>query len=546
MDILLVDDSEDDFTICTYRLRKVARGTFNFTWADSANAAKEYLSRKKYDCIICDYQMPEEDGLSFLRWLRKRDQITPLVFFTGQGSEQIAAQALKDGANDYFTKNQEFAQFERLANSIFSSVRTSRRARSFKQVENAITRIESETLYLSGEDYLSKLAELLCSELDIAHCFVGGVSRDGTHVETTVLFLDGCKQPNRSVTLAKTPCEDVLKNLHTTIQAGLPSSYPESHFIRDLNAQSYVGVSLLDSSAKAIGVISVLDTQPLEQPGILRSLLTTLSARASVELQRIQSEEALLIDKSFLNSILQDQTDAIVRFKLDGRRTFANRAYCSLMGWSEDEIAGTNVFDDLSETSRIALKKRIDSLTPEEPVVYTLRKFTKKDGDIRYIEWTDRALFDDAGTKEEIQSVGRDVTDRIEATRQSNKLETYFGTLFNSAGDAIFTMKDQVFIDCNPKAQEMFKLSRKEFFGTSPVEVSPEYQYDGTPSRVKALFYMNKALEGPVSFNWRHKNRAGEEFDAQVTLSSMEVDGDIFLLAIVRNLTELKETLLES
>ena len=51
-------------------------------------AAKK-LKEKEFDAIISDYQMPEKNGLEFLRELREKGNKIPLILFTGKGREEV-------------------------------------------------------------------------------------------------------------------------------------------------------------------------------------------------------------------------------------------------------------------------------------------------------------------------------------------------------------------------------------------------------------------------------------------------------------------------
>ncbi|MBK8800616.1 MAG: sigma-54-dependent Fis family transcriptional regulator [Fibrobacteres bacterium] len=59
---------------------------------------------KPFDAILLDYQMDPMDGLTALSALAGRAGAPPVVFFTAQGSERVAVEAMRKGATDYLTK----------------------------------------------------------------------------------------------------------------------------------------------------------------------------------------------------------------------------------------------------------------------------------------------------------------------------------------------------------------------------------------------------------------------------------------------------------
>lgn len=115
--VLNIDDSSIDFRLTKSQIVSVAKD-IELIWADSGAKALEAIESQKIDCILCDYQMPDVNGIEFLLSLRQRKIEIPFIFFTGQGNETVAAEALRNGADDYFTKDIEFAQYERIVNSI--------------------------------------------------------------------------------------------------------------------------------------------------------------------------------------------------------------------------------------------------------------------------------------------------------------------------------------------------------------------------------------------------------------------------------------------
>ena len=89
---------------------------------DTVSSAKEALVRLSschYDAIISDYQMPEMDGIEFLKEVRRQYGNIPFVLFTGKGREEIVIQAINNGADFYVQKGGEIqSQFAELIHHV--------------------------------------------------------------------------------------------------------------------------------------------------------------------------------------------------------------------------------------------------------------------------------------------------------------------------------------------------------------------------------------------------------------------------------------------
>ena len=57
-----------------------------------------------YDAIISDYQIPDMDGIEFLKKVRSSGNSIPFIIFTGKGREEVVIEALNAGADFYLQK----------------------------------------------------------------------------------------------------------------------------------------------------------------------------------------------------------------------------------------------------------------------------------------------------------------------------------------------------------------------------------------------------------------------------------------------------------
>lgn len=96
-------DDDASFLEVTKQILELEAG-FTVESAVSADEAIKKLSTTVYDIVVSDFEMPQKDGLIFLKELREQNNHIPFVLFTGKGREEVAIKALNMGANGYYNK----------------------------------------------------------------------------------------------------------------------------------------------------------------------------------------------------------------------------------------------------------------------------------------------------------------------------------------------------------------------------------------------------------------------------------------------------------
>ena len=103
MKILIVDDEE-------FVLKSLKRNIFTLDnelsveTASSVAVAKNLLMDTEFDCILSDLNMPDENGLSLIKYLKDQSINTPLIIMTGCPKAESAVECMKTGAVDFISK----------------------------------------------------------------------------------------------------------------------------------------------------------------------------------------------------------------------------------------------------------------------------------------------------------------------------------------------------------------------------------------------------------------------------------------------------------
>src|SRR6202167_2245687 len=134
--LLIVDDEK------TTRdgLRAALEDRYDVYVAEDAKAAMELLERENFDVMLTDFRLPNEDGMKLIARAKSLSKPPICILMTAYGSEELAVDAMKNGADDYIAKGR--LQIDELEMRIARALR-----QQHLEVENVALRQQLESKF---------------------------------------------------------------------------------------------------------------------------------------------------------------------------------------------------------------------------------------------------------------------------------------------------------------------------------------------------------------------------------------------------------------
>jgi two-component system, OmpR family, copper resistance phosphate regulon response regulator CusR len=115
VNILLV---EDESKIAAFIEKGLTESGFHVQVADDGQKGKVCFLQNKYDLIILDVMLPYLDGISLCKFIRSKDEKTPVLMLTALGTVDDKVTGLESGADDYLVKPFQFRELKARVNAL--------------------------------------------------------------------------------------------------------------------------------------------------------------------------------------------------------------------------------------------------------------------------------------------------------------------------------------------------------------------------------------------------------------------------------------------
>ena len=298
-------------------------------------------------------------------------------------------------------------------------------AHDWKQSERVLWAISEGTAAATGDDFFRLLARNAAQALGAKYAFVAETLNENE--SQSLAYWEGADfGTGFSYRFPGTPCQRVAQGHVCSTTSGLSEKYPEDLWLKEIGAQSYIGVPMKNPQGHTLGHIAVLHTAPMEASEENVAVLKIFAARACSELERLRAFQRLhrlhQESEQRYRDLFDEAPIAYVNEGLDSKFIQANRAAMRILGLKPEEVAGTYGKDFVPDTPDAQHRLRqafatIGRGTDTSGMVLELRR--RDNGKPIWIQWWSNP--DKSGTYARTMFV--DITERVLMEQEKARLE---------------------------------------------------------------------------------------------------------------------------
>jgi PAS domain S-box-containing protein len=262
---------------------------------------------------------------------------------------------------------------------------------------------------------------------------------------------------------------------------------------------------------------------------------------------RKRAEEALRGNERRFRALIENSYDVIILIDSDGTLLYESPSASRVLGYAWDERAGRNTFELVHPDDRQRLIGALGQLQGQPGASITAQlRILHKDSSWRWVDAIGTNLLAEPSVRAIVANF-RDITERQHALEALRSSEARFHGLLESAPDATLVVNPGGEIAFfNTAAEKLFGYGRSEVLGQIVDMLIPE-RFRDTHWRQRAGYIAApKARPMGSGLELYARRKDGSEFSVEIMLGPLELDGELVVLEIVRDITERKQAEAES
>ena len=518
--LLYVDDEQELLNLGKLFLER--GGEFTITTTTSSTEGLHLLTTVPFDGVISDYQMPEMDGIEFLKRVRGSGLTLPFILFTGKGREDIVIEAINNGADFYLQKGGDARpQFAELRHKILTALERRRAIDALRDSEQ-------------------KLADIINFLPDAT--FAINTNGEVIAWNKAIEMMTGI------------PAPDILgKGKH---EYALPFYQCRRPVLIDLvlgpdaafESENYIAPCHAGTTLTAESIVKLSRTGPAHI-WAKASRLFDKSGKITGAIESIRDvTEQKLVDRTLKESevkyreLVENANSIILKLDRTGNVTFFNEYAQRFFGFSLSEIIGKPVVGTVVPVQETGSNRdhshMIEKIVqcPEEFMNNENENITKN-GRRVWIHWWNKPIYHENGVFAGVLCVGTDITARKEIEDELRMENEKNRGLMNNASDAIFIadVETGMVTDANTRALELI--------GSTKETLKTMHFIDIFPSESKEIYqdqFRQVAEEGAGSHSLVVVGREGKPVPVIASLTLIDLGGRQHIMGIFHDISEIQ------
>ena len=471
--------SESDLSASEQRYRELVENINDAVYVLGRNGRFEYIS--PVVTAFLGYRPEEVIGKHFSQFIAEPDTDKVkqrfMELLDGNLGQMVYRAKAKDGSLHWIRTSSRPVYEQGIAIAVRGVITD---IENIRQAETALQSILSVTSRVTGEEFFDNLTQSLCSDLGCKYAFIGEVDSNNTNVVKTLsMWSDKGKLENIEYDPTGSPCMNILSDNECYYPSRVQELFPKDLLLAKMGVESYMGTPLLDNEGIPLGLLVIMDDQPMVKTNLLESVCKVLGDRAALELERRNSDQELRESEQKYRALIENSPDIIFRFDRQCRFLYISPQVIRVYNIDPQSLIGkTALALGFSDTDLEILNNGVASVFETGQINEAIVRISTSVGELLF----ERRLIPETNSNGDVMSVMsvcRDITEQV-----GNQLR--YRQLFEEMHDG-FALQEIItdesgqpvdfrFLDTNPACEKMTGFKTSEVKSKTIREIMPDIE----------------------------------------------------------------------